>query len=63
MAKEQAPPGFALGYSAGMRSMLMSINEGGPGDFMIGDNPLKISKKTKMSKRLMDKILEATKLD
>jgi len=61
--KEQAPPGFALGYSAGMRSMLMSINEGGPGDFIIGDDPLDIKKRTSMSKRLMDQILKATRLN
>ena len=53
---------FALGYSAGMRSMLISINSGGSGDFKVGDNPNSISKRKTMSNRLKQKILEAVGL-
>ena len=59
MANEE----FARGYSAGMRSMLISINEGGPDDFEKGDNPLKVvAARKSMSDRLKQKILEAVGL-
>lgn len=58
MANEE----FARGFSAGQRSMLMSINEGGPGDFEKGDNPMKVTSQRSMSDRLMMKILQAVGL-
>lgn len=60
---EMANEEFARGYSAGMRSMLISINEGGPDDFEKGDNPLKVvAARKSMSDRLKQKILEAVGL-
>ena len=53
---------FSLGYLAGLRAMLLSINEGGPGDFRRGDDPMKIRNRTTKSQRTIDKILEATNL-
>jgi len=50
---------FRLGYVAGLRSMLISINEG---DYLIGDDPYSIMIRT-MSARTKDKILEATRLN
>ena len=59
MANEE----FARGYSAGMRSMLISINEGGPDDFEKGDDPLKVvSSRKSMSDRLRERILTAVGL-
>jgi hypothetical protein len=52
---------FRLGYIAGQRSMLMSINEGGPGDFIIGDDPSRINIR-KMSERTINRILKAVGL-
>ena len=54
---------FAQGYSAGQRSMLISINEGGPDDFEKGDDPMKVvSSRKSMSDRLKQKILQAVGL-
>ena len=50
---------FRLGYIAGLRAMLININEG---DYIIGDDPYSIMIRT-MSARTKDKILRATKLD
>jgi hypothetical protein len=52
---------FRLGYIAGQRSMLMSINEGGPGNFIIGDDPSKIFIKS-MSERTVNRILKSVGL-
>ena len=54
---------FTLGYLVGMRTMLLSINAAGPGDFKPGDNPERISNKTTNSQRLIDIKLRATGLD
>ena len=53
---------FSLGYTAGMRSMLMSINHGEAGDFRRGSDPLRIAHRATMSQRLVDAILRATNL-
>ena len=52
---------FSLGYQAGLRAMLLSINSGGAGDFKRGDNPERIGKVVK-SQRTIDVILNATNL-
>jgi hypothetical protein len=52
---------FRLGYIAGQRSMLMSINEGGPGEFIIGDDPSKIFIRS-MSERTVNRILKSVGL-
>ena len=58
MANEE----FAKGFSAGQRSMLMSINEGGPGDFEKGDDPLRVTSQKSMSDRLVLRMLQAVGL-
>jgi hypothetical protein len=50
---------FRLGYIAGLRTMLMNINEG---DYIIGDDPSSIMIRT-MSARTKDRILKSTKLN
>lgn len=50
---------FRLGYVAGLRTMLININNG---DYIIGDNPFKINIRN-MSQRTLDKILESVRLD
>ena len=52
---------FRLGYIAGQGSMLLSINEGGPGDFMIGDDPKQINIR-RMSERTLKRILNTVGL-
>ena len=53
---------FSLGYQAGLRAMLLSINAGGAGDFKPGDNPDRVSNTTTKSQRTIDAILRATNL-
>lgn len=53
---------FTLGYVAGLRTMLLSINSGGRGDFKPGDNPDRVSNMTTKSQRTIDAILRATNL-
>jgi hypothetical protein len=52
---------FRLGYIAGQRSMLISINEGGSGNFIIGDDPSKIFIRS-MSERTINRILKSVGL-
>ena len=56
----KARKAFTSGYVAGMRSMLMSINNGEPGDFVRGSDPYRINFRDPMSQRLIDKIIQST---
>ena len=52
---------FRIGYVSGLRVMLTSINEGGRGDYSVGDSPNKIMIRT-MSERTINIILESVGL-
>lgn len=52
---------FSLGYQAGLRAMLLSINFGGAGDYSKGMDPEQIGYALK-SQRTINVILKATNL-